>query len=228
MNQPLRLSVTMLDTYVYGMANEDMSSEALAYELFGHKKPSMAMRMGNAFHRMLENHPLDMPLLENGFSAYATNQKYQFVLPNHLNGVIELGILREQKYEWRIFNDLTLVGKIDAETPSKLIDHKLTYQFDPERYMDSMQWRAYLAMRNKSHFTYQVFEHTGLPQFNPEATQSLGLPLPVIIKNYHRLDQYAYAGMQDDIKAVAHDLATFARQWIPVVQAQIYAQSMQA
>ncbi|XID75711.1 hypothetical protein ACF3NA_04005 [Alkanindiges sp. WGS2144] len=205
MSEPLRLSVTMLDTYVYGMANEDISSEQLAYELFAKKKPSPAMRVGTAFHRMLESaDALDTVQRKNG---------YEFILPKDLSGTIELGSLREQKYEWSIFDDLILVGKIDAETPLKVIDHKLTYRFDHDRYMDSMQWRAYLAMRDKPHFTYQVFEHSGLPE-----VPNLLDHYPVFIKDYHKLDQYAYAGMHDDVKDVAHDLAAFARLWLPIIQ----------
>lgn len=201
---PLRLSVTMLDTYVYGMANEDMSSEQLAYELFARKKPSLAMRVGTSFHRFLEKGQLAPQLL-----AIPDQYGFHFILPDDLNGTIELGAIREHVYEWPIFDNVVLVGKIDAETPYKVIDHKLTGCFDPERYMDSLQWRAYLAMRGKAHFSYQVFEHSGLP----EQPDGLG-HYPVLIKDYHRLDQYAYAGMQDDIKDIVRDLAEFARVWM--------------
>lgn len=201
---PLRLSVTMLDTYVHGMANEDLSSEQLAYELFARKKPSQAMQAGTSFHRFLEKGQLGSELL-----AKPDHSGFHFILPDDLSGTIELGTVREQLYEWPVFDNVLLVGKIDAETPAKLIDHKLTARFDHERYMDSLQWRAYLAMRGKAHFTYQVFEHSGLPTV-PDA---LG-HYPVFIKDYHRLDQYAYAGMQDEIRDVARDLAEFARVWM--------------
>ena len=203
-NMPLRLSVTMLDTYVHGMANEDMSSEQLAHELFAREKPSQAMRVGTSFHRFLEKGQLEPQLL-----ATPDKHGFHFILPDDLSGTIELGAIREQIYEWPMFDNVVLVGKIDAETPAKLIDHKLTARFDHERYMDSLQWRAYLAMRSKAHFTYQVFEHSGLPT-EPDA---LG-HYPVFIKDYHRLDQYAYAGMQDEIRDVARDLAEFARVWM--------------
>lgn len=205
MNTPLRLSVTMLDTYVYGMANEDLSSEQLAYALFKPIKPTQAMKVGSAFHKMLEQ--------ATTLSNIQRHKSYEFILPDNLNGTLELGNLREQKYQWQIFDDVLLVGKIDAETAFKVIDHKLTLRFDHDRYMDSMQWRAYLAMRQKTHFSYQVFEHSGLP----DAPNLLG-NYPVFIKDYHQLDQYAYAGMQDDVKDIAHDLASFARDWMPIIQ----------
>ena len=51
-NMPLRLSVTMLDTYVHGMANEDMSSEQLAHARQHHSYPERRSqsRSGAALH----------------------------------------------------------------------------------------------------------------------------------------------------------------------------------
>lgn len=210
---PLRLSVTMLDTYVHGMADEAMSSAQLAYELFARKKPSQAMRVGTSFHRLLEKGLPESEYWQPQLLANPDRQGFYFILPDDLTGTIELGDVREQRYEWPIFDDVVLVGKIDAETASKVIDHKLTARFDPERYMDSLQWRAYLAMRNKARFSYQVFEHSGLPS-EPDA---LG-HYPVLIKAYHCLEQYRYVGMMDEVKDVVHDLARFARTWQHEIQ----------
>lgn len=200
---PIRLSVTMLDTYVYGIASDEITSYELAKQLFGKFEQSSAMAAGTAFHSLLEFFDKPQPAAS----------KYRFILPDDLNGTLELGSIREQKYTWDILPDVVLVGKIDAETSSKVIDHKLTARFDQDRYMDAMQWRAYLAMRNKAHFTYQVFEHSGIP----EQPDEHGI-YKVMIKEYHRLDQYAYAGMAEEVREVAHDLAKFAREWKPIIQ----------
>lgn len=197
----VRLSVTMLDTYVFGMASDDMSSEELALQLFGKFSPTPAMAAGTAFHKHLE------------YGMELNQSPYHFILPDDLDGTLELGVIRERKYEWPVFDDVVLVGKIDAETAFKVIDHKLTANFDQDRYMDSMQWRAYLAMRNKCHFAYQVFEHAGLPAVPNEH----GL-YEVLIKKYHVLEQFAYRGMAEEVKEVAYDLAEFARVWKPIVR----------
>lgn len=210
---PLRLSVTMLDTYVHGMADEAMSSAQLADALFTRQKPSQAMRVGTSFHRLLEKGLPESECWQPQLLANPDQRGIYFILPDDLSGTIELGEVREQRYEWQIFDDVVLVGKIDAETATKVIDHKLTARFDPERYMDSLQWRAYLAMRDKAHFSYQVFEHSGLPS-EPDA---LG-HYPVLIKAYHCLEQYRYTGMLDEVKDVVHDLARFARTWQHEVQ----------
>ena len=198
---PIRLSVTMLDTYVSGMQNDEVTSEELAQQLFGEFKPSPAMAAGTAFHKYLE------------YGMEPIQDHYQFILPNDLNGTLELGSIRERKYTWEILPDVVLVGKIDAETAFKVIDHKLTAQFDQDRYMDSLQWRAYLAMRKKCHFAYQVFEHAGLPAVPDEH----GL-YEVLIKKYHVLEQFAYKGMAEEVKEVAYDLAEFARVWKPIIR----------
>ncbi|WP_026470072.1 hypothetical protein [Alkanindiges illinoisensis] len=199
---PIRLSVTMLDTYVSGMQNDEVTSEELAQQLFGEFKQSPAMAAGTAFHNILENGLIQL-----------IQDNYKFTLPNDLNGTLELGSVRERKYEWEILPGVVLVGKIDAETAFKVIDHKLTAQFDQDRYMDSLQWRAYLAMRKKCHFAYQVFEHAGLPAVPNEH----GL-YEILIKKYHVLEQFAYKGMAEEVREVAYDLAEFARVWKPIVR----------
>ena len=203
---PIRLSVTMLDTYVSGMQNDEVTSEELAQQLFGEFKQSPAMAAGTAFHKLLE---LGIP---NLFSI----DNYRFMLCGDLNGTLELGSIRERKYTWEVLPNVVLVGKIDAETAFKVIDHKLTAQFDQDRYMDSLQWRAYLAMRKKCHFAYQVFEHAGLPKVPNEQ----GL-YEVLIKKYHVLEQFAYKGMAEEVREVAYDLAEFARVWKPIIRKEM-------
>lgn len=203
MSFALRLSVTMLDTYRYGMQNNDMTSEELARELFCRREANIAMRAGTAFHSMLE-HDLDPTKAGNEF---------RFIMPNSLNGTVELGTIREKKYEWKVMKDVVLVGKIDAETDYKCIDHKLTGSFDVERYYDSFQWRSYLVMRNKPNFTYQVFEHSGIPK-EPDESGCYEIK----IKDYHTLDQVAYKGIEDEVKELVHGLASFALYWKPIVE----------
>ncbi|ENV76237.1 hypothetical protein [Acinetobacter ursingii] len=197
-----RLSVTMLDSYLWGMSNDDMTSEDVAKELFLGKKQNLAMRCGTAFHSVLE-HGFDYSKgLEQGFN---------FLLKDDLDGTIELGTVREKKYVVRVFEDVDLVAKIDAETPNKIIDHKLTGSFDPDRYMDSYQWRAYLVMSLKGkRFKYQVFEHSGLPENHKE-----GEIIDVKIKAYHELEMYSYQGLINDVLDLVREVADFAKYWKP-------------
>ncbi|OJU54558.1 MAG: hypothetical protein BGN93_03460, partial [Acinetobacter sp. 39-4] len=127
---------------------------------------------------------------------------FNFLFSDDLDGTIELGDVREQKYVTRIFDDVDLVAKIDAETSSKLIDHKLTAVFDPDKYMDAYQWRAYLMVKKYDNFKYQVFEHSGLDKVVDGLTE-------VKVKSYHELHQHSYSGMESDVKALVREVADF-------------------
>lgn len=195
----IRLSTTMLDSYLWGISNDDMTSEELAKELFLGKTQNMAMKCGTAFHALLE-HDLNYEVTkEMGFN---------FLFSEGLDGTLELGDVREQKYVTRIFDDVNLVAKIDAETSSKLIDHKLTAAFDPDKYMDAFQWRAYLLVKQYDNFKYQVFEHSGLDKVVDGLTE-------VKIKSYHELHQHSYQNMESDVKALVREVADFAKYWKP-------------
>ncbi len=198
----IRLSTTMLDSYLWGMSNEDMTSEELAKELFLGKTQNMAMKCGTAFHALLENNlNYDIP----------KSMGFNFMFSDALDGTIELGDVREQKYVTRIFDDVDLVAKIDAETSSKLIDHKLTAVFDPDKYMDAYQWRAYLMVKEYDNFKYQVFEHSGLDKVVEGLTE-------VKVKSYHELHQHSYSGMEADVKALVREVADFAKYWKPLLK----------
>lgn len=201
----IRLSVTMLDTFVSGMADPDMTEYALAERLFGKFEPSAAMRAGTAFHYCLE-HSQDADDLQ--LLLTSGNDRFVFVLPDSIDGTVELGKTRERKRVWRILPDVDLVGKIDAETDFHVIDHKLTGRFDAERYMDSWQWRAYLAMTGKPMFAYQIFEHGGIGEPDDQGNTVIE------IKRYHRLEQSRYQGVVNDVRGVTAQLAEFASEWM--------------
>lgn len=195
----IRLSATMLDSYLWGMSNDDMTSEELARELFLGKQQTMAMKCGTAFHSLLE-HDFDYDL--------ARSKGFNFLFSDQLDGTVELGEVREKKYVTRIFDDVDLVSKIDAETSTKVIDHKLTAVFDPEKYMDAYQWRVYLLERQCNTFKYQVFEHSGLEKIVDGVTE-------VKIKSYHELHQHPYSTLESDVKALVREVADFAKYWKP-------------
>lgn len=186
-----RISVTWLDQYQYYL-DSDMSENELYQCLYGDFKPTIAMQAGTAFHSILEHGTLANPIC-NGFA---------FTVSNNLDGTIELGDMREVKHVVQLIDGVDLVGKIDAETTSTVIDHKLTGKFNPERYIDSWQWRAYLSMRNKPQFKYQIFEHGGIEEAKP-----------INIKAYHELYQYAYRHMVDEVKDCLSDLAKLISKW---------------
>lgn len=77
----IRLSATMLDSYLWGMSNEDMTSEELARELFLGKQQTIAMKCGTAFHNLLEH---------NFNYELAQSQGFNFLFSDQLDGTVEL------------------------------------------------------------------------------------------------------------------------------------------
>lgn len=200
----IRLSVTWLDMFASYMDDEEQTAEAFAMRLFGPFEPTLEMRAGTALHSVLEHAKETddlVSILRSGADGFS------FTIDEAVDGVIELGDSREQKYLLNILPDVVLSGRIDAETALYPIDHKLTGQFDAERYMNSLQWKAYLLMRNKRRFVYQVFER------GPIVSQD-GFS-HCHIKDYHRLEVAAYPHMMSDVREVAAGLAEFVKEWKP-------------
>lgn len=190
-----RISVTHLDSYQYYL-DTDMSEQELYERLYGAYNPTIAMQAGTALHSLLEDFSDTLDGKCNDF---------EFVFASDIDGEIITGepCEREVKHVWQGVQGADLVGKIDVETPFVVIDHKLTANFDPERYFNSWQWRAYLTMLNKRQFRYQVFECS---EIKPNE--------PVSIKAYHTLDMYAYDDMQRDVMGIVSDLSELINKWL--------------
>ena len=193
MPEQLRISVSWLDSYEYWLKSEGVTEQEFIDDLFGFTG-NPATRAGTAWHSVLEHASegldLSQPIELDG---------HKFSLIDDLEGDIELGHMRELKYTVPVLPDVTLVGKLDAETIDTVIDHKLTARIDVDRYMDSMQWRAYLMMRGKPKFKYQLFRHTGLNQ-NGSTTE-------IKVVEYLELSMAAYSGMADDVIECVNGLA---------------------
>lgn len=190
-----RISVTHLDAYQYFL-DTDMTEQELYQQLFGEYQPTIAMQAGTAWHNVLEHcESQSEPYQANSFNFDISQ------LNNHEQIIIGNPHEREQKHVWQGIQGVDLVGKIDVETPYFIIDHKLTANFDPERYINSWQWQAYLTMRNKQNFVYQVFECNEVKDNN------------IKIHNYHVLKLYAYNGMQQAVIDIVTELSELINKW---------------
>lgn len=186
----IRLSVTDLDQYLYWLELEDAGPEWLIDRLTKFE-PSPAMQAGSAFHGALE-------LLTNSANLLV-HDGYTFNI--QCDAEISLPAQRELKIEREILPGIVLVGKIDALDGNRIVDYKLTERLDAERYMDSMQWRAYLMLFETNEFEYSIFE--GSPD--------RGSTTCYTIRDWHSLRFYSYPGMESNVKEVANELAKFVR-----------------
>ena len=187
----IRLSVTDLDQYLYWLELDDAGPEWLIDRLTKFE-PSPAMQAGSAFHGALE-------LLTNSVSLLV-HDGYTFNI--QCDAEISLPAQRELKIERGILPGIVLVGKIDALDGNRIVDYKLTERLDAERYMDSMQWRAYLMLFETNEFEYSIFE--GSPD--------RGSTTCYTISDWHSLRFYSYPEMCADVKKCAGELAAFVQQ----------------
>lgn len=187
-----RISVTWLDQF-QSYLSDDIDADTLYQRIYGKLSPNLAMQAGTAMHALLET---------NALAENATYDGFIFTGINDLDGQVVIGETgqREQKHLWYGVDGVELVGKIDVETACSIIDHKLTSYFDPERYFNAWQWRAYLTMRGKNKFTYQIFECYPLKDNK------------VNIKAYHQLDMFRYDGMEQEVKDMIAELNRWLEQ----------------
>ena len=195
----IRLSVTDLDQYLYWLSMEDVGSEWLIDRLTIFE-PSPAMAAGSAFHKLMEEiEQMESSLAVDHRSVVSDGVTYTFKFQG--DAEIIAPAIRELKIEKEISPGVVLVGKIDGMDGGTVIDYKLTERLDAERYADSYQWRAYLALFEVNTFEYSVFE--GSPD--------RGRTLDYTVYAHHRLRFYAYKGMREDVERLVQNLALFVR-----------------
>ena len=137
----IRLSVSDLETYRYWKANEEADVPTLISRLRHEDPPTPAMEAGRAFASLFEGSTVgDLAVKEvNGWTFDFTALDAEMAVP----------AVRELKAEVPFetpSGPVTLVGKVDGLDGTTVHDQKLTERWDAERYIDSLQWRAYLVM----------------------------------------------------------------------------------
>lgn len=193
----LRVSVTDLDQLRYYRDTDDMELADLIARLKHLMPSSQEMQAGTALHKALE---LAEPGDFKGLSADG------FIFSFETDAEIELFPTRETKTEQRYLIgdcEVTLVGKVDALHGKRIDDHKFTSKFDPDRYLNSYQWRCYLEMFGADIFRWNIFE----------ATESA--PNNYLIRNVHPLTMSRYPGMAEDVERELTEFVVFARQHMP-------------
>lgn len=203
----IRLSVSDLETWRYWKANEDSTLDELVARLTKKEPPTPQMQAGAAFAKLMEQAPM-------GVFDVETVDGWTFVF--NLDDVIALPPVRELKAEV-VFDTpsgpVMLVGKIDG-LGGKVHDQKLTESFDAERYLDSLQWRAYLVMFGAREFVYDVFKakyERGPGRtivVDGEETYVKGDPTgKITITEYHPMSFFSYPGIRADVQRAVNELA---------------------
>lgn len=193
----MRISVSDVDSFRYWRDSEDGDLSELLSRLRREAPATEAMVAGKALHKALELSP-------SGDFTELKSEGYLFTIETDCE--LSLPDIRELKAtkEYAIDNLIvTLVGMVDAVHGKRVDDHKTTSRFDAERFLDSFQWRAYLDIFNADHFRWNVFEMT---QVAAKEYRVFG---------FHRLEQYRYPTMLEDIERDLTEFVRFARVHLP-------------
>jgi hypothetical protein len=193
----LRVSATDLDQLRYYRDTDNMELAELIARLRHLMPSSEAMEAGTALHKALE---LAEPGEHKGFNQDG------FLFSFETDAEIDLPPIREMKTTMDLIIDgvnVTVVGKVDAIHGNWIADHKFTAKFDPDRYLDSYQWRLYLHIFGADEFRWNIFE----------AQESA--PKHYVIRNFHPLRIHRYPGMAEDVERELGEFVRFARDHLP-------------
>jgi len=194
----IRLSVTDLETFRYWKDRDDATLDDLLQELAHKDAPTPAMEAGRAFAKLFE-HAKEGDL----FSCEVDGWGFTF----DLHEEIALPAVRELKAEVLFqtpSGPVTLVGKVDG-LDGAVHDQKLTDRYDVEgKYVDSLQWRAYLVMFGAKKFVYDIFVGR-----RNDARKD------VTIYEYHPVPFYTYPGIQQDVQRAVDELAGIVARHMP-------------
>lgn len=193
----LRLSVSDIDALRYFQDDEEAELTAFLADLRRQNPPSPSMLAGTALHKALET-------AEPGEFETLRADGYSFKM--ELDGEIDLPAMREIKAAMDMLVDdcrVTLVGKVDAIFGTRVDDHKFTTRYDPERFMDGYQWRAYLTIFGADVFNWNIFEARETSSYS------------YVVHHLHKLTMHRYPGMRGDLIREVGNFVQFARQHLP-------------
>lgn len=189
----LRVSASDLDAFRRFKASEDIPLADFLAQLRRELPATPAMLAGTALHKALE-------MSEPGeFEAMKANG-HRFVFADDVE--ISLPEIREMKVtaeRWIGDVLVTLVGMVDAVHGRSVTDHKFTQRFDPERFLNSYQWRVYLDLFDADRFDWIVYE-----------AKEIG-PCEFMVTDVHRLTAHRYPGMSEDLNRELAAYVDFAK-----------------
>lgn len=195
------VSVSNLDLYRRYRLDEEFELDELLAMLRREQGPTLAMRAGTAFHSVLEH--TDMSTLD-------VSGADEFVFTFELDDEISLPPVREMRGQRDYYiggHVVTLKGRVDGLDGVAIYDHKLTAHFDASNYVDSYQWRCYLAIFGARQFTYNVFVGSRAKE-SPE-----GL-IAWRVTDFHKLSLFTYPELERDVERELARYVDFAQRYL--------------
>jgi len=155
----MRVSVTLLDSFLYWKYGEFFTEDAerksyneLVSRIKGERTPQTeAMVRSIAFHKICEKPALyvDGAVFECDGWVFDWKSTQEFIEKLPEDRVTEVKMVEEVRGH-------TLVGKADYLRGVCAGDYKLSKKVTPDKYADSIQWKAYCLLSGVKKFTYHV------------------------------------------------------------------------
>lgn len=149
---PLRIRATQLESFRLYLTEDWMEEPSLLASLTGEFTPTPAVRLGHAYHAVLE-HP-EQYRASRGYVC----EGYQFddaTMAPMLDLIDRRGVFEVKAT--KAFGPVTLVAQADQLVGAHLYEFKTTsHTFDPDKYLQSVQWRVMAAVFEPSAITYRV------------------------------------------------------------------------
>lgn len=192
-------SVSNVELYRRFRSSEDFPLDILLRQMRGETEPTEKMRAGTALHAYLEHADDDAVSV-----AYSDGYTFHFACESS----IDLSPVRELRGQ-RVFSlsngeTIEVRGRVDALDGMTVDDHKLSADFDAARYMESYQWRLYLAIFGATQFRYNVF--VGAADREDATVWT--------IRDFVQLTLHAYPEMERDIDAELIRYVDFFRTYM--------------
>lgn len=103
----------------------------------------------------------------------------------------------------KVYGDLLVRGTLDGLGGAVVTELKTAGQFDPDRYLESLQWRMYLDLSGADRFDYHVFVTSEVGEKHYE------------VYGYHQLTQWRYPRLHKDCSDAASEYLLFADRFLP-------------
>lgn len=211
----IRISASDLEGFRYWKGREDSSLEELIARLSHAEPPTRQMEAGRAFAKLMET-------ASDGVVDIATVDGWTFDFSDLDAAPLVRAPYREIKGE-KVYatphGPVTLVCKTDGLDGRRIHDQKLTERWDAEKYLDSLQWRAYLDIFDAHAFVYDVFVGRYARGFY--GGNDYDSPLPddpqqcVNVVEYHPMTFYRYPNLAADVERAVSELAGVIKQYVP-------------
>lgn len=193
----LRVSASDIDALRYYRNDEEAELSDLLAQLRKETPPTDAMLAGTALHAALETaEPGD----HKGFQHEGYTFSFETDAELDIPGIREMKATREYQVGDVL---VTLVGKVDAIHGKRIDDHKMTAQYEAEKYLSSHQWAIYLEVFGADEFRWNIFEARESSEKN------------YIIRAVHKLTVHRYPGIGADVERWVTQFVEFARDHLP-------------